>query len=218
MINNPRYKYIPPLAWNILTPIYDLSCTIIGLGKGFKRKVLKSVHLEDGFVVADIGCGTGVFLEIAKKKYPKVQFIGIDPDKKVLLRAKERLDRAQLSVELKEAFAESLPISSESVDVCFSTLAFHHMPNETKLKAMQEIYRILKPNGIIVIADFGKTKSVLFKMLHLFEKLEHLEGNLQGFIEKQIIETGFYGLNTMDTHFPSIKIIKPQKIYDIKNI
>lgn len=207
----PDYKYIPPISWPILTPFYDFSLTLIGLGLRFKTKVLNTMQLREGMTVADIGCGTGVFLKIAKQKYPSVRFVGLDPDKQALGIAERRLMKAHLSVELKEAFAESLPLADQSMDVCFSTLAFHHMPNEVKRKAIQEMRRVLKPGGVAVIADFGESKSIFFRKILFFEKLEYLEGNLKGLIPEYLKQAGFTDIQTVVKHFPGVIIISALK-------
>lgn len=207
----PSYRYIPPIKWHWQTPFYDFLCALTGLGKRFREKVLQSISLRDGYTVADIGCGTGVFLEIAKRRYPAVQFVGLDPDEKALDIAKRQLARAGLAVELTQAYAESLPLASDSIDVCFSTLAFHHMPDEIKRKAAQEIYRALKPGGVVVIADFGESKSFFLRKLLFFEKIEYLEGNLKGFIPRYLQEAGFKAPEVVGAHFPGIRILKAQK-------
>ena len=210
-----QYNHIPPTNWPSLTPFYDFFCSISGLGKNFKEKVLRSVPVENAQIVADIGCGTGVFLKIAKQKYPSVQFIGLDPDRPALEIAKKRLARAGLNVELKEAFAESLPLSDRSIDVCFSTLAFHHMPDSSKQKAVEEIHRILKPGGRVVIADFGASESIwMRRILSFFDKWEYLEGNFKGLIPQYLKEVGFRDITTVGKHFPQIKILTAQKNYD----
>lgn len=211
MSYHPDYKYLPPIAWPILTPLYDFFCLLVGLGSRFKRKVLNSVSLQNGMTAADIGCGTGVFLKVAKQKYPEVDFIGIDPDKPTLAIAERRLASNHLVVELKVGFAESLPLADGSVDVCFSTLAFHHLPSEVKRGAAQEIYRVLKPGGRAVISDFGERKNRgLYKLL-FFEKLEYLAGNLQGLIPRALQAAGFQNIRVIGRHFPGLDIIVAEK-------
>lgn len=211
MSYQPSYKYIPPITWPFLTPLYDFFCTISGLGATFKAKILNSVILEDGMRVADIGCGTGIFLKVAKEKYPRATFIGLDPDEKALAIAERRLAKAKLGVELKLAFAESLVLPDGSIDVCFSTLAFHHMPDEIKQKAVREIHRILKPGGVVVIADFGPSSKFLFSwLLPLFENVEYLRGNLQGLIRKYLREAGFVDIQ-IEKSIKRIELIKARK-------
>lgn len=159
--------------------------------------------------VADIGCGTGVFLMIAKQKHPNVQFIGLDPDKQALAIAKRRLAKDRLSVELKESFAESLPLADQSVDICFSTLAFHHMPDTIKRNAIEEMYRVLKNGGKAVIGDFGARESTLLPRKVLF--FEELEGNFKGLIPQYLKRANFKNINVANHHFPGIDIVVAEK-------
>lgn len=207
----PDYKYIPPLTWSILTPVYDFFCAISRLGSRFKTKVLNSAQLRDGMTVADIGCGTGLFLKIAKQRYPNVRFIGFDPDKKALGVAERRIVKAHLSVELKEAFAESLPLADQSIDICFSTLAFHHMPDSVKRGAIKEIYRVLKNDGTVIIADFGVRKGFLPPTILFFDKIEYIEGNFKGLIPRYMKDADFRNIRVVTRHFPGIDIVVAEK-------
>ena len=207
----PSYNYLPPIGPHLLTPLYDTICFLMGLGKSFKRQALSSVPINDGETIADIGCATGVFLELAKNKYRNSRIIGIDPDAKALAIAKKRLAYRGLDAELYEAFAESLPLPNNSVDICFSTLAFHHMPDDVKRKALEEMMRILKPFGRIVIADFGPTKGYWLRRLLFFEKMEYLKGNLDGVIPQFINELGFKELGVAGKKFPGIVIFTAKK-------
>lgn len=146
--------YNPPLGIHWLTPAYDLITSITGFGKRYKRRVLHSISLRGDETVLDLGCGTGVLLEVIKTEYPGINAIGIDPDLRSLEMTRKRLARGGLQVELKQAFAESLPLADDSVDVAFSTLAFHHIHSEAKEKACTELFRVLKKGGRVIISDF----------------------------------------------------------------
>ena len=207
----PDYKYIPPVTWPVLTPLYDFFCVVGGFGSRFRGKVLDAVELRDGMTVADIGCGTGVFLKIAKQKYPRIRYVGLDPDTQALGIAERRFAKAGASVEFKEAFAESLPLADQSVDVCFSTLALHHMPDGIKRDAIKEAYRVLKNGGKMIVADFGETKSTLFRKVLFFEKLEYIEGNFKGVIPRYLNDAGFKDIKVVGRHFPGIDVVAAEK-------
>ncbi len=208
----PDYHVIPPMNKSWLTPWYDFLCTISGFGKRFKMKVLKLMTVKDGETIVDVGCGTGMFLELAAKKYPHVKLMGIDPDKEALVIAKSRLKKLNRPAEFHEAFAEAIPLQDVSVNICVSSLAFHHMPDLIKQKAAKEIFRILKPGGCFIIADFGKSESFLLKtLLRPFENLEYLKGNFQGLIPQFLEEAGFKNVRIIGKHFPAISIIQASK-------
>jgi ubiquinone/menaquinone biosynthesis C-methylase UbiE len=207
----PDYNYIPPLSWPMLTPPYDFSCALMGLGKRFKVKVLQSLPLENAATVADIGCGTGAFLKIAKQKYPNTRFIGIDPDKQALGVAERRFEKARLPVELKNAFAEALPLDDNSMDACFSVLVFHHLPNAIKEQAIREMHRVLKAGGSAVIADFGERRVTFLRKILFFEKLEYIQGNFKGLIPHYLRDAHFKNINVVNRHFPGIDILIAEK-------
>ena len=204
----PSYQYIPPIKWAVLTPIYDLFCTITGFGKKFRKKVLRAATLQGNEVAIDIGCGTGVFLRFAKTMYRNLHLIGVDPDTLALSIAKRRFAEAGLQIELKQGFAESLPIPDASIDICFSTLVFHHLPDDIKKRTIQEIYRVLKHGGKVVIADFGKRTGIIVRLYAIiFEKLEYIRGNLKGVIPQYLEEIGFKNTTIAEKHFLAIDII-----------
>jgi ubiquinone/menaquinone biosynthesis C-methylase UbiE len=210
----PKYRYIPSVPFHILTRIDHIICSVFGLGKKFKQSVLSSVAIPKNAVIVDIGCGTGIFLEIAKKIYPDVNLIGIDPDKQSLEIARNRLKRIEGKIDFIGAFAESLPLQDNSTDICFSTLMLHHVPDEIKLKALKEMHRILKSGGKVVIADFGKSDSWLIRkilVLFFFEKLEYIDGNFRGSILKYLEECGFRNISVVGKKFPEINIITADK-------
>lgn len=205
------YQFIPPTRWSAFTALYDLTCDLAGLGKRFRGKVLRRTPLRDGMAVADIGCGTGVFLEVAKKLRPGVKFVGVDPDWQALLLARRRFRRARVEIPLKQGFAEDLPLADDSLDACFSSLAFHHMPDDIKLAAFREIHRVLRPDGTVVIADVGKTESRLVRALFLLEKQDYIRGNFLGVIPRYLERAGFLHTEIVGKHFPAIQIVRARK-------
>lgn len=211
MAYKPTYSYIPPAGAHMLTGLYDLFCFLCGLGKGFKRRILDTVVVPEHAVIADIGCGTGVFLEAVKSRYSDARVIGVDPDAQALTIADKRLRKQGFEVELINAFAESFPVPDDSVDVCFTTLALHHMPDESKRKAIEEMRRVLKPKGKIVITDFGKTDSRIIRQILFFEDPEYLESNFRGVIPLLLEESGFRAIRMAGRKFPEIHTVIAEK-------
>lgn len=197
-------RYTPPASLHSLTPLYDLLTFVTGFGKCYKRRVLHSVNLTGRGTLLDVGCGTGVLLEVAKTDYPGIKAIGIDPDQRALQIARGRLDRAGLEAELHQAFGQSLPLPDASVDLCFSTLAFHHINNEDKQKAFSEIYRVLKGNGQLILSDFYalKLQSRLRPKSTLLS-----EEMLAGYLD----QAGFRNVQVLWRKFPFVRTIVAEK-------
>ena len=69
------------------------------------------------------------------------------------------------NIELKTGFAENLPVSDSSFDITIIFNVFHELTDGPK--ALTEIYRVLKPNGRLIIRD--PIKETMF--VKLFNKM-----------------------------------------------
>ena len=113
------------------------------------RETLRRLELRPGENILDVGCGTGQLLKALSDAVPDARLAGADPSPEMLEVARKRLGE---TVPLKQSHAESLPFSNETFDVVVSTNAFHYFRNP--LGALEEMARVLPPNGRIVLTDW----------------------------------------------------------------
>lgn len=116
--------------------------------------------LSPGEHVVDIGCGAGMDSLIAAKMVgPQGRVIGIDMTPAMLDKAERSRREAGVDhLELEEGYGESLPVADAWADVIISNGVFNLMPD--KLKALDEMARVLKPGGRLQIADILVQKPV----------------------------------------------------------
>ena len=107
--------------------------------------------------ILDVGCGTGHFLRAASVRWPQAQLVGVDPAEQMILEAARLNPQATFKV----GFAESLPLPDESADIVVSSLSFHHW--EDHQKGIQEIARVLRPEGLLCLADHNMLLSKLWR-------------------------------------------------------
>ena len=109
--------------------------------------------ISEGEAVLDIGCGAGVDTLIAAIMVgSKGRAAGIDSTPQMLAAAREILSETSLNnVTFQDASAENVPFPDASFDVAISNGAFNLVPD--KLKALKEVFRVLKPLGRFMIAD-----------------------------------------------------------------
>lgn len=105
--------------------------------------------------ITDVATGTGDLLiywrEQAKKNGVSIEkYVGIDPSVGMLKVAKEKVDFA----EFIEGKAQELPIDNESTDVISISYGIRNVVD--RVEALEEFYRALKLNGIVVILEFTK--------------------------------------------------------------
>lgn len=114
-------------------------------------------HTQNNIEMLDLSCGTGLYLEkqIQLFKGKNINWYGLDASKEMLNKAKEKVE----DVNLVHGYVEKLPYNSGVFDFISNNYAFHHY--EDKEKALDEITRVLKVNGIyklhnIAIHDMPK--------------------------------------------------------------
>lgn len=128
--------------------------------------ILKEIELKEGLIVADFGCGTGIFtLQIAKVVGDKGKVYAID----VLQGALESVaGRAKLegilNIEIIRGNLEVLggsKIEDNSVDlVLLANILFQ---SQKQIHIFQEAYRVLKEGGSVVVVDWKPEKALMTK-------------------------------------------------------
>lgn len=110
--------------------------------------------IQSGETVLDIGCGTGTDLLLAAKRTGSTgRVIGVDMTPSMIERAKRAAIKAAVweIVEIRRGTAEELPVESASIDVVISNGVLNLLSD--KIRAFDEIYRVLKPAGRLYLAD-----------------------------------------------------------------
>lgn len=187
-----KVKYIPALNKNWLTPLYDPLLKWGMKEEIFKRHLVENSHLSAGQRVLDLGCGTGTLTIQIKQFSPLIELIGLDGDPTVLQIARSKAEAAGLDIKWKEGIAYDLPYPTGSFDRVISSLMFHHLTTSNKLKAFQEVFRILKPGGEFHLLDFGKPTSTGMRLVSiLIARLEEAGDNIRGLIPTMLSQIGF---------------------------
>lgn len=151
-----------------------------------KRALLDAADLERATHLLDVGCGTGTFAIAAKRRYPHLDVVGVDPDPSILRRARTKADRAHVDVTFIEGSAMSLPLPDETFDRVTSSLVFHHLTSDEKRCAIGQIIRVLATGGEFHLADWVRSTSPLLRTLFWSVRLldgvettrEHANGGL----------------------------------------
>ncbi|MBP7992518.1 MAG: class I SAM-dependent methyltransferase [Candidatus Magasanikbacteria bacterium] len=107
-------------------------------------------YIKPGDKVLDLGCGNGRLYQILAKK--QALYTGLDQSGELIALAREKAPEVEFVVgEMTE-----LSFDAASFDAIFSIAAFNHIPGaELQLKSLQEMKRVLKPGGLIVMTNWN---------------------------------------------------------------
>lgn len=118
----------------------------------FSRLVALS-GAKPGDRAVDVGCGTGYLTRmLAEAVTPGGVVVGIDPSPSVIGYAERVTTNGACAYQL--GIAEELELPDASTDVVVSSLMIHHLPQRLRARAFEEMFRVLRPGGGLLVADF----------------------------------------------------------------
>jgi SAM-dependent methyltransferase len=108
--------------------------------------------------VLDLGCGRGAVLLLAAKRLDHGTATGLDlwrrRSSEAVTQANAEAEGVADLVELTTGDMRELPFDDESYDVVVSSLAVHHISKaDGRAAAIREAHRVLRPGGLLLIAD-----------------------------------------------------------------
>ncbi|MFA6449028.1 MAG: class I SAM-dependent methyltransferase [bacterium] len=107
--------------------------------------------IEDGGVIADIGCGHGTFLLMYLSQYPRVEGFGLDQSAELCAFARNQCERGKVKAAFAAGDAHVAPLPEQAFDVVVSTSSIYlwHDP----VLVLNRIYSALKPGGRLLLYD-----------------------------------------------------------------
>ncbi len=152
---------------------------------GLKKIELKLINkfVKKNSKILDVACGSGRVLLVLAKKH---DVYGIDISKKMVFLTRQNLIKRKLKAKLEVMDACSLKYKNKSFDcVLFLGNGFEQIPEKmNRIKALEEIFRVLKQNGIFILTtqsalfpDFKIWVLLFFQYVkyHLFKKIKEFE-------------------------------------------
>ena len=126
--------------------VYNITQVLLGADRVFRaiKKVVKLQLSENDYSnVLDVGCGTGMFADFFKVDYTGID---INPD---YIKSVGNKSRGTFLV----GDATSLPFSNIKFDLVFTLGVLHHLNKNERQKMFDEMWRVCKHKGHILIVD-----------------------------------------------------------------
>ncbi len=217
--------YVPALSYEWLTPFYDTVVRLTMRDEVFKRALVEQADVKDTHRVLDLACGTGTLTMLLKLNAPKAHITGIDGDRKILNLARGKSRARHLEINFDEGMSFDLPYADASFDRVVSSLFFHHLTRENKLRTLAEVKRILKPDGAFHIADSGLPSNSIAalssRLIQLPDGFDTTADNFKGLLPELMAGAGFEQIeetNRFNTFFGTIRLHRSRKVSPQENV
>lgn len=211
--------FLRPLSYRYQW-VYDsfsrLAAIAVGGESRFRQLAFSEIQFHPEMQILDLCCGSGQathFLvdRLAQSGTGSGQVTGLDASVRSLDRARQNVPAAKFV----EGFAEELPFPDRSFDLVHTSVALHEMqPNQLR-EILQQVYRVLKPNGVFTFVDFHQPTNPAFTpglslFLFLFET-ETAWNLIQTDLVELLTEIGFQELKQTLYAGGSLQVVQAKR-------
>lgn len=190
-----KQTYIPALGYDSLSNFYDQMIRWMMPEEKFRSRLVEQANIQACEKILEFGFGTASQTILMKQKTPDAQIIGVDVDPKIRDLALKKFEKTGLDIRLDLYDGATLPYPDSAFDKVVSSLVFHQLTAEQKLKCLRELRRVLKPNGEIHIGDWGEAKHfgmrLAFLLVQCLDGFKTTTDNVKGLMPDFMEKAGF---------------------------
>jgi ubiquinone/menaquinone biosynthesis C-methylase UbiE len=151
---------------------YDKYMKRITFGRedNLRKMTVNLAQIKPGDSVLEIGCATGTLSLAAKRQVgPTGRVCAIDIISGMIETSREKAKQANLDINFQVGSIENIPFPDEHFDEVMCSFMIFHMSEKVRNKGIEEIFRVLKPQGKLMVLDIAlPTKPVSRAILKLF--------------------------------------------------
>lgn len=178
MSSHVKSIFVPAAGVHWLTRFYDPAVALLTRDHVWRARLMEQVAPRPGERILDLGCGTGTLTLMLQRACPEAEIIGLDVDRDALRIARAKADAAGTPVSFLEGRADDLSnvpmLKFGSFDKVVSSLLFHHLTTDQKIRAFAHARTLLRSSGEMYVADWGKPSNAIMRLL--FHSVQILDG------------------------------------------
>lgn len=148
---------------------YDKANSVLSMGihHFWRKKLVKLSGAKPKMKVLDCATGTGdLAIEFKKAVGAEGQVIGTDFCKEMMIPAPGKAQSLGLDIQFEQADVLNLPYPNEKFDVVSISFGIRNVGDP--VKALQEMARVTKPGGSVMILEFGQAELPVFAPIFNF--------------------------------------------------
>jgi ubiquinone/menaquinone biosynthesis C-methylase UbiE len=138
----------------------------LGREDALRTMTVNLAQVKPGNCVLEIGCATGTLSLAAKRQAgPTGSVFGIDIIPGMIEVSQKKAIKAKLDVTFQLGNIEVIPFPNEYFDVVMCSFMIFHMSEKVRNKGVEEIYRVLKPQGRLMVLDLALPSRPVSRMI-----------------------------------------------------
>jgi ubiquinone/menaquinone biosynthesis C-methylase UbiE len=137
---------------------YDSYMRKVTLGRegALRQTTVDLAQVKPGDCILEVGCGTGTLTLAAKRQVGLTgQAFGIDVIPGMIELSQRKTAQAHENITFQLGAIDDIPFSANQFDVVMCSFMIFHMSENTRRKGVAEIYRVLKPQGRLLVLDLA---------------------------------------------------------------
>lgn len=145
-------------AMEKMVPTYDSYMNKVTLGRerALRETTVSMAGVKPGDSVLEVGCGTGSLTLAAKRRAgPSGKVFGIDVIPGMIEYSRNKAAQAGEEVTFKVGNMNEILFPTDHFDVVMCSFMIFHMSEAVRRKGIAEIFRVLKPQGRLLILDMA---------------------------------------------------------------
>ena len=187
--------FLPALRWRILAAVYDVTVALTAREPRCRRLLVAELGLTDHPRVLDLGCGTGNLAIAIKAELFRASVVALDADDDILELARSKAAAAGVAIDFRRFGAPVLPLKALSFDAVASAFLFHNLRPDDKARLLREVFRVLRPGGMLHVADWGRPAGPVARLrflpVRLFDGFEVTRASARGTFPDLLRGAGF---------------------------
>jgi SAM-dependent methyltransferase len=169
-----------------------------------ERELLSNLPIVLGSKVLELGCGTGSNLYNLRVINQDFEFTGVDINSEEIELAKQKFPDAQFFI--GDAINTHFP--DESFDMVFCRDVIHHISISEQVKLIEEMTRLAKVNGKVVVIESNALNFVVWTFGKLVKAEQYLVKSTPRYIVSLIEQ-----VETLNTSNLNVKFVEPWNFF-----
>lgn len=128
----------------------------LGRERALREMTVKLAQVKPGDCVLEVGCGTGTLTLAAQRQAgPSGKVYGIDVIPGMIELSRQKAEQAHVDIAFQLGSIDDIPFPANQFDVVLCSFMIFHMSEMVRRKGITEIYRVLKPQGRLLVLDLA---------------------------------------------------------------